>query len=331
MADEFDFNTETNGGAAGAIGGIAGAIPGLNIIAPGLAQTIGNMDSEALRREYIRNAERLKLPEFDKREFERVGYAGDVRPDLFATPESASYQTISEDPRTRELAMRALQNMQGYVDQAATSQHALERQGALDDAAQMAGSREGAIAAAAQRRGQGGSGLEFVLRNQAAQQGAQRAQQGMLSSAAQAALQRMMGNQQMMQGASQMRGQDADIAGKNAAIINAFNMYNTQARNAAAQANIDARNQAQYRNVGARQQLAGQNAGIGNASIMRNDQNQMSRFGAASTKLGHMGNALGQAANGAAQGARDARAAGKEGYDNFKDLMWFGAGLTGGK
>ncbi len=330
MADEFDFNTETNGGAAGAIGGMAGAIPGLNIIAPGLAQTIGNMDAEALRREYMRNAERLRLPEFDKRDFREVAYAGDVRPDMYGTPEAATYQTISEDPRTREMAMQALQRMQGFVDQNATAQEALGRQQSLDAASQMAGSREGAIRAQAARRGQSGAGLDMVLQQQAAQAGAGQAQQGMLNANAQAALQRLMGTQGVMQGASQMRGQDADIAARNAAIINAFNMYNVGQRNMTNQANVDARNQAQYRNVGARQQLGGQNAGIFNAGLMRGDQNAMNRFGAASTKLGHLGRALEGGAQGAAEGARDARAAGKEGYSNFKDMMSMGMGGMGG-
>lgn len=320
----------TSGATAGAVGGIMGAIPGLNIIAPGLAQTIGSGDADALRGQYIDEARDLELPEFDKRDFSQIEYAGDFRPEAFATPEAASYQTINVDPRTREIAMQALQRMQGFVDQNATSQHALDRQSALDDAAQMARAREGAIAAQAARRGQGGSSLEYVMRNQAAQQGAQQAQGGMLNAAAQAALQRLMGNQAQMQGAMGLRGQDADIEGRNAAIINAFNMYNTQARNAANQANVEARNAAGLRNVDTRQGLAGQNTGIRNAGLLRNDQNVMNRFGAASTRLGHLGNALGGAAAGAAQGARDARAAGKEGYENFKDLMSFGAGGMGG-
>ncbi len=317
---------QATSGLAGGLGGI----PGLNIFTPGLANLGAQQAQAALRDEMIDNAYGIKAPEFDARDFQQVQYAGDVRPDMYGTPEAATYETISEDPRTREMAMQALQRMQGFVDQNASGQEALGRQQSLDAASQMAGSREGAIRAQAARRGQSGAGLDMVLQQQAAQAGAGQAQQGMLNANAQAALQRMMGTQGVMQGASQMRGQDADIAARNAAIINAFNMYNVGQRNMTNQANVDARNQAQYQNRGARQGVMGQNTGINNAGIMRNDQNAMNKFGAAAQRVGMINSALGGGANAAHQSGADGIEAGKVAYDNYKSMMSSMGGSMGG-
>lgn len=328
MADEYD--DESSESAAAAIGGIGGAIPGLNIFAPGIAETIGQSSEAAKRRAMVKNAKGIGLPQFDQRDFSTIDYMGDFRPEAYATPEAASYDTINVDPRTREIAMQALGRMQDFADQAATSQEALGRTRALDEANQMARAREGAISAAAQRRGAGGGGLEYVLRNQAAQQGAQQAQQGMLSAAQQAALQRLMGTQASMAGAQGIRGQDTDLAARNAAIVNAFNMYNTGARNQASQGNVDTRNQAGLRNINMQQGLAGQNAGIRNAGMLRKDNNAMNRFGAEAQKTGMVNSAIGGQAGQSAQVGTKANEAGKIGYDNFKDLMSMFGGMGGG-
>lgn len=262
--------------------------------------------------------------QLDETDYTAPGYAGDFRPELYGTPEAAKYETINVDPRTREMALQALQRLQGYSDQAADSSEVLGRTRAINEANQLAGQREGAIAAAAARRGQGGSGLEYVLRNQAAQAGAARAQSGGLESAQQAALQRLQGTQSALQGANAIRVQDVDLAGRNAAIINAFNMANSNARNAANFANVDARNAAAMRNLGTQQTNLNTQGAVQNANIDRRNANQRSLYDARMGQATAAGNALMGKANAGQAAASENRS---QAWGMAKDLARAGSGL----
>lgn len=322
---------EGYGTGAAAVGGIAGAIPFLNVIAPGIAEAIGTAGAEQNQKMAIQNAQKLKLPEYDKSNFNQQTYAGDFNPNLYGSPEEAKYQTISEDPRVRSMQLQALQNMQGYADQSANSQQALDRQSALNNAQILAKQQMGAIQNQAARRGQLGSGLDYVLQNQAAQQGANSAQQGYLNSAAQAALQRLQGTQGVMQGASQIRGQDFNAENTNSGIINAFNMANSNMRNATNQANTNMMNQAGTRNLDARQANHNSNVGIYNNGILRNDNNANSLFGASAQRMNAINAALTNRAQQDQQAGARGNAAGKQGWNNLKDIATMGAnGMMGG-
>lgn len=231
--------------------------------------------------------ERLpETPGFSEAPYEEVNYVGDYKPELYATPEAAQYQTISEDPRVRDYQLQALARMQKFGDQAADSAEALGRYNAVSDANALAAQQNAAIRNQMAMRGQGGAGMEFVLQQQAAQNAANRAQAGGLNAAQQAALQRLMGTQAAMAGASGIRGQDANVAAQNADIINRFNMANTQARNAAAMGNVDMQNAAGLRNVSTRQGLAATNTGIRNQSLDRQDRNRLANMNAQRQKYG---------------------------------------------
>lgn len=256
-----------------------------------LAENAGNLFKSIFEGgAYAKDQEDLEFltddPRFNSREYEKIAYGGDVSPEMYGTPEAAAYQTISEDPRTRDFQMQALARMQGLADQSAGSAEALGRYQATSDANALAAQREAGIRNQMAMRGQGGSGMEFVLQQQAGQDAANRAQSAGLQAAQQAALQRLMGTQGVMQGASGVRGQDADIASRNAAIINAFNMANTGARNQANMANTDMRNQAMNRNADVKQGLMGQNAAIGNQSLNRSDVNRLAEMQARRQKFG---------------------------------------------
>lgn len=214
-----------------------------------------------------------QTPGFSDADYKQQDYLGDFNPEMYARPEDAQYQTISEDPRTREMQMQALGRMQQYADQAANSQESLGRYNAISDGNALAAQREAGIRNQMAMRGQGGTGMEFVLQQQAGQAGANRAQSAALNAAQQAALQRLQGTQASMAGASSVRGQDANVAAMNADIINKFNMHNTQQRNAVNQANTDMTNAGNMRNLNTRQGIAGANTGIANQSLDRSDRN----------------------------------------------------------
>lgn len=214
-----------------------------------------------------------KTPGFSGADYKQQDYLGDFNPEAYTSPEAAQYQTVAEDPRTRDYQMQALARMQGLADQAAGSQEALGRYNAVSDGNALAAQREAGIRNQMAMRGQGGSAMDFVLQAQAGQQGANRAQSAGLQAAQQAALQRLQGTQGVMAGASNVRGMDASVAGQNADIINKFNMYNTGNRNAVSMANTDMQNAGNMRNLNTRQGLAGSNTGIANKSMDRKDRN----------------------------------------------------------
>lgn len=254
----------------------------------------------------------LQAPEFSDQDYERIQYAGDFNPEAYATPEAAQYQTISEDPRVRGIQMDALQKLIDQSSGAADAKSNAARFGALDEANQLARGREQAIAMQAQRRGQGGNGMSSVMQAQAAQMAANRARGGTMQAVQDAALEKLAATQGAIGAAGNVRGQDFQRAAANSDIINRFNQFNTQARNAAAMGSVDARNQAGMRNTNTKQDVMGRNAGVGNASMDRKDRNAMNTFGAKSDRLGAIHNAsdrkakaVGDTISGAANTAAD--------------------------
>lgn len=253
-----------------------------------------NTDEQAMD-QLRRNQElygNLKTPNYKDYDPEAYQYAGDLN------PEDAKYQGISEDPLLRSRQLAALDKLSGLantglsdVDQAGYAQ------------AQNVGSRlikQGTAAALqnAQARGVGGSGLEFAMREQANQDGAEQARQSAMAQAADAA--RMRAAYQTAYGSalSGQRDQDYRANAANSGIINQFNQLNTQAHNAS-----------QERNLGARQTVGNANVDNRNTAQQYNNtlktqgfQNQMQK--AAGQAGANTGIAQGYAAQNAANTAQ---------------------------
>ncbi len=188
---------------------------------------------------------RRQIGSVDPAWFAQNGY----NPQQFNPTLVGSYETVQEDPRTREYQMAALAKMQGFASEAGDAQYNAQSRQAMNDANNMAQAREGAIMQNAQARGVGGSGMEMVLRAQADQEGANRASAGGLNAAAQAALMRMQGNQQLLAGSGGVRSQDFNTSSRNADIVNGFNMYNNGLVNDAGRYNNGNNNNAQQFNL----------------------------------------------------------------------------------
>jgi hypothetical protein len=221
----------------------------------------------------------IEQPEYSDQDYFEMPYAGDYTPEMYDTPEAANYETISEDPRLREIQLAALEKMSDQAMGLADAKGNAARFAALDDANQLAQGREGAIRAEAERTGQGGAGLGYVMRQQAAQGAANRARGGTLDAVTAAALEKMAAQEGAMRGGDMMRSRDADVKARNADIINQFNMFNVKARNAARMAGTDMRNQATLRNSNVRQDILGKNTGIRNMSLDRKDGIADKKFG----------------------------------------------------
>ena len=268
-----------------------------------LAGGIGGADAASAAAEELR---KLGIsPEFFGGDYGEEAYAGDFTPTLFDDPTEAQYQTVAEDPRVRGMQMDALQQLIDKSRGAADMRRAADPGRALDQANQLARGREGAIRMDMERKGQAGSGTDAIMRAQASQMGANRARQGTQQAALDAALQKLTASQGVIQGAGNVRGQDFQRNATNSDIINRFNQFNTQARNAARQANVNMQNQASARNLDTRQGLGGRNAGTRNASIDRRDKlaqqthgNKMGRWAAENDMRNQYANAMGQAVTG---------------------------------
>lgn len=234
--------------------------------------------------------ENIPLPELQDYRPEDLQYLGDYR------PEAAGYQTIGEDPRLRSAQLSALSKLAGLGETGLSAVDELGYQQARDLASQAARSSQAAALQNAQARGVGGSGLEYALREAGSQEGATRAQQAGLQQASDSARMRALYNQAYGDMLGSVRGQDANIAGRNADIINQFNQLNTGARN-----------QAQQYNLGNRQNISNQNVQQRNQAQLTNNDIKNQRFNNAMQKAGGIFGANQGVARGiAGQSAADA-------------------------
>lgn len=316
-------------GTLAGIGGIGNAIPFLNVIMPGITAAMAQSGKQAAFDQMGKNAEMLQGPEYGSSNSINNVYSGDYTPNNYNTPEAAQYSLAQESPEGRAAQMEALKSLGGLVDQSASSSSALGRNNAELDARQLAQSREGAIRQDAMRRGQVGGAADMIARQQAAQAGANMNLNAGLQNAQQAALMQLAGTQASGNLAGSMRGQDQNLAFNNANAINAFNMHNTDARNAISQANTGLGNAAMLRNLGARQDVNNANTKLAMDKLNRNDRNTNSQYDAEMNKYNAINDVL-KGRAGLYEGAgQAAMKAGEQGYSNLRSLSkFFGGGMN---
>lgn len=161
----------------------------------------------------------------------------------FLNTEAAQYELTSDDPVTRSAQLAALSKMAGLADEGLSDADMAGYTKAVNQGNQVARSGNAAVMNNAIARGVGGSGLEFIMREQANQDGAERAQEAGLQVASDAAKNRALYNKAFLDGTSGMRDQDYRTNANNTSIINQFNQANTNTRNQANQYNTGLKNQ----------------------------------------------------------------------------------------
>lgn len=327
---EIDDNQTLDDGTIGAIGGIGGAIPGLNIITPGLTSALSSANAEARRKSALRQINKIALPEFSQNDYSQVAYAGDLAPQLYGTPEAAQAELAQMDPQTLAARRAAIEQLYSAGNGAAAAQEDSMRRQALYDSANQAGAQSAGLREEMAARGKGGAGAEFAMRQRAGQAGANQAMLGGLQANAQGAQQRLAAMSQYENSLGGLSDDQQAMNTHNSDLVSQFNMANANLRNQTNFANTGLQNEAQARNLGARQQNTAVNTGLANSSLDRNDTNKLRNFQAQVQKTGMLTGQLNALAAGSTAGGQDARAAGQEGYSNFKDLMSFGAGGGGG-
>lgn len=225
----------------------------------------------------------------------------------YMDPILAQSQGVSIDPNDRASQMAALNQMQSLANGNANSELNAANYKAMANAGQQQHSSDQAILQSLAQKGTLGSGQELAARMQAAQNSANNSQAGMLQAAQNNALERMQGNNQYLQGLSSLRGQDTDLASKNADIINQFNLANTAARNNVNQMNTNVGNQQSLYNTNLNNQRQMDNTNLYNSTGQQSYQDALGQAQAAAGEANTISsNAL---SSGATQGALNAHTA----------------------
>lgn len=165
------------------------------------------------------------------------------------TPEMMEAMTVSEDPALRERQMEALSRLSGLAETGLSDVDEAGFRRAEMDAGRMARGSRDALRTNAAARGMAGSGLDFMLQEQANQEAAQRAMQGGLDTAANAAKMRAQYQTAYGDALANVRGQDYNVNRGNTDILNQFNQMNTQARNQATNQALQNRQNISSQNV----------------------------------------------------------------------------------
>ena len=222
----------------------------------------------------MKNANAGKETDFEKYLKNRqIGIDQENLPVLDAfqfTPEETQYTTISEDPTYRSRQMALLDKLSALGDTGLSDADKASYAQGIAQANQAARQRNSALMNEMRSRGQGGSGLEYALREQAGQEALNRQAQQGLAQAGDSARQRALYQQAYGNALAGQREQDYKGKAANADIVNKFNMLNTQNRNEAALANMERKN----------------------AIAQQEFQNRMARSGAANQITNQVANAM---------------------------------------
>lgn len=304
------------------LGGISAAaqgVPFLNLVMGPFFQSLEAQARQQRLRDMMTEFNNLKMPMYDT-----SGWTPTINnAELYDNPLLAMAERIQIDPALRQNQMAALNDMRDMGQGYGAAEAEAGRRQAIFEANQMAKARADAAAQQADMRGVGNSGLSMALQAQSGQSAANRAMQGALMAAAQGQQQKMAANQAYQQGLGNLRGQDTDLAARNAAIGNQFNMYNTELQNKRNFANTDIRN----RNALNEQTLKNQARQF---NLQRGDSIQDKLFNAALQKLaGKYGVTKDMVGLSERQTQRDVEK-GKQYEDEWNDIFSMAAGGGGG-
>lgn len=203
---------------------------------------------------------------------ERVAYQGDYQPYIERQGPSAA-ENIQTNPQYRNAQIAALNALEQQGQEGLTLRDKADRAELEAEVNRQNAGRLGAIRSNMAQRGFGGSGLELVSAQQAAEDATQRQFQGGLDQAAAAEARKAQALRDLGSMGTAMQGQDFAQQSQKAQAIDAINRFNVAN-------SMNARNEAERRNADMRQQLAQQNAASQNAFNQRAYENKYQTKGA---------------------------------------------------
>lgn len=177
-----------------------------------------------------------------------LGPALNYNPQYYASPETPEATLVTEDPQLRSAQLAALNSLLTRSAEGVTAEELRQQDLSRRAQGETTRGQEEAIMNNMAARGLGGSGMEFALRQQAAQSAGDVAAQQGLARESTNAQQRLGALQQLLAGQTSLRNQDYTASRGNADITNAFATENSRRRNAINEANTALSNQAQVAN-----------------------------------------------------------------------------------
>ena len=243
-------------GGAGLGGGIGSAIGG------GIGLAFAGKSGKEFYKKALAAVEKLKLSDFDMRALSapELRAVSEAFPDLYQEVVRGGPSQINEPTQGRDAQVRGLTRFEQIAREGLpTAERIASEDAQRAMAAQAKNVNEGILQDLAQR-GQLSSGDEISARMAAGQQAHNlAAQQG--SNLAMLGIQNRMQGMQGAQGiAGQMRGQDIQVGGQNADLMNRFNELASQLGSERARYNAGAQERSQLYNVGNRQRISDTNA-----------------------------------------------------------------------
>lgn len=193
----------------------------------------GEKDYERLLAQMLAEQQSIQAPQLDAFNF---------------TPEDVQYKTVTEDPTYKARQMALLDRMAQLGETGLSDADKASYAQGTQMANQAARQRSGALMNEMRARGQGGSGLEYALREQAGQEALTRQANQGLAQAGDSARQRALYQQAYGNELAGQRKQDVGTQAANVDVINKFNQLNTGARNAAQLENMERQNQVAQQN-----------------------------------------------------------------------------------
>lgn len=261
------------------VGGIASLAGGLigNIAGAGDRDKALKMQQAALE-----NIQNVNTPDIEamKLALQKYNVAGQLDPRMVQTmsQDPSLMAKISTDPRLQQAQMQSLSSLQGLSSAGLRPQDIAAMNQIRQQANQQANSANQAALQQLQARGQSGSGDTLaaqLINNQGA---ANRAQQGGLDTAGQAAQSALQAISQAGNMASGMQGSSFNQQAQQADAQDVINRFNTQNAQQVAGQNIAQQNAAQAQNLANRQSIMNQNTGVANQQEIANKGLQQQNY-----------------------------------------------------
>lgn len=201
-------------------------------------------------------------------------------PSRYLDAETPDATLVSEDPNMRAAQLSALNSLLTRSNEGITAEEQRAADLSRRKQEQTSQGDQEAIMQNMAARGVGGSGMEYALRQDAAQQAADTASQGGLAREATNAEQKLAALNGLMSGASSVRGQDYTANKGNADITNTFAQENSRRRNAVSAANTELANKssAEARNAATTNYNNAYNADVARRGNMANQNANMANF-----------------------------------------------------
>ena len=204
----------------------------------------------------------------------------DYNPAAYGAPETPEGQTVTEDPNIRNAQVAALNSLLTRSNEGLTAEERRQQDLSRRTQEETTQGAEESIINNMQARGVGGSGMEYALRQDAAQKAADTASQGGLAREATNADQKLAALNSLMSGETSLRGQDYTVNKGNTDIINQFAQENSRRRNAINAQNTQLANEAQLQNkeAGRTDYTTGYNADVAKRRALAGMDQTQSNF-----------------------------------------------------